>query len=101
MKIKKGDAILITTGKDKGRKSKVVSVFPKINKIIAEGVNLRKKHIKPKREGEKGQIIESPGPFSASNVKIICPKCGKPSRVGYKMKEKKKQRICKKCGQEI
>jgi large subunit ribosomal protein L24 len=101
MKIKKGDTILITAGKDRGRKAKVITVFPQRGKIVAEGINLRKKHIKPKKSGEKGQIVELPGPFDISDVKLICPKCGKSIRVGYKIEGKKKYRACKKCGQEI
>lgn len=101
MKIRKGDTVLITSGKDRGRKGKVLKVFPKENRILAEGINLRKKHRRPRRSGEKGQIIEMPAPISISNVKLICPKCGKATKVGYKIVEKKKFRICKKCGQEI
>jgi len=101
MKIKKGDTVLISIGKDRGKTGKVLGVFPKIAKIMVEGVNLRKKHIRPKKSGEKGQIIEESAPFSISNIKLLCPKCGKGARVGYKIVEKKKCRICKKCGQEI
>jgi len=101
MKIKKGDTILIISGKDKGRKSKILQVLSKKQKIVVEGVNIRKKHIKPRKTGEKGQIIETPGSLHISNVKLICRKCGKPIRVGYKIAEGKKFRICKKCGQEI
>ncbi|NQV00526.1 MAG: 50S ribosomal protein L24 [Parcubacteria group bacterium] len=101
MKIKKGDTILVTTGKDKGKKGKVLSVFPSKNKIVVEGVNITKKHRRPKQEREKGQIIEVVRPIDASNVKLICPKCSKAARVGYKIVEKKKYRICKKCKQEI
>ncbi|MDP2864500.1 MAG: 50S ribosomal protein L24 [bacterium] len=101
MKIKKGDTVLIISGKDKGRKSKILQVLSKEQKIVIEGVNIRKKHIKPRKTGEKGQIIETPGPLHISNVKLICRKCGKPIRVGYKITDGKKFRICKKCGQEI
>jgi len=101
MKIKKGDTVLIISGKDKGRKSKILQVLSKEQKIVVEGVNIRKKHIKPKKTGEKGQIIETPGPLHISNVKLICRKCGKPIRVGYKIAGGKKFRICKKCSQEI
>ena len=101
MKIRKGDTILITAGKDRGRKAKVITVFPQRKKIVAEGINLRKKHIKPKKSGGKGQVVELPGQFDASNARIICPKCGKPVRVGYKIEKKRKYRFCKKCGQEI
>ena len=101
MKIKKGDTILIISGKDRGRKSKVLQTFPKEERIIVEGINLRKKHIRPRRAGEKGQIVEKPAPIHISNAKLICLKCGKATRVEYKIVEKKKYRICKKCGQEI
>jgi len=108
MKIKKGDTVLIILGKDRGRKGKVLQALPKENKIVVEGINLRKKHQKPKKTGEKGQIIELPSSFSVSNVKLVCPKCKKATKVGYKIKSKIKNqkskikiRICKKCGKEI
>jgi len=101
MKIKKGDQVLIISGKDKGRKNKIIKVFLKESKAIVEGINLRKKHVKPKKSGEKGQIVEVPAPLNVSNLKLICSKCGKPTRVGYKMEGKRKYRICKKCGKEI
>lgn len=101
MKIKKDDQVLIISGKDKGRKGKVIEALPKQARIIIENINLRKKHVKPKKSGEKGQIVELPGPLSVSDVKIICPKCSKAARVGYKLEGKKKYRICKKCNQEI
>jgi len=101
MKLKKGDTVLIASGKDRGRKSKVLEVFPKESRILVEGMNLRKKHQRSKRTGEKGQIIEIPAPIHISNVKLICSKCGKATRIKYKITEGKKYRICKKCGQEI
>ncbi len=100
LKIKKADIVLVISGKDKGKKGKILQVFPQINKIIVEGVNLRKKHRKPKKSGEKGQIVTLPGHISASNVKLICLKCHKPARTAYKIADKKKYRICKKCKQE-
>ena len=101
MKLKKGDQVLIISGKDRGRKGKIIERFPKENRVVVEGINLRKKHVKPKRSGEKGQIIQLPAPLRVCNVKIICPKCGKATRVGYKIEGEKKYRVCKKCGQEI
>jgi large subunit ribosomal protein L24 len=101
MKIKKGDTVLIISGKDRGRKGKVLEAFPKESRILVEGINLRKKHQRPRRMGEKGQIIELPGSISVSNAKLICPKCGKATKVGYKIVDKRKFRICKKCAQEI
>jgi large subunit ribosomal protein L24 len=105
MKIKKGDQVLIITGKDRGRKGRVLRAFPKKEQVLVEGINIRKKHVRAKRTGEKGQIVKLPTPISVSNVKLICSKCKKATRVGYKIlkiKDKKsKIRICKKCGEEI
>lgn len=101
MKVKKGDTVLIISGKDKGRTGKILRAFPKDLKILVEGINIKKKHVRPKREGEKGQIVQVPSPMDMSNVKIICPKCGKASRVGYKLEKNRKFRVCKKCEQEI
>jgi large subunit ribosomal protein L24 len=97
MKIKKGDQVLIIKGKDRGRAGKVIKALPKENKVIIEGLNLVKKHIKPRRQGEKGKIIEIPRPIFVSNVKLICPHCSKATRVGYKFEGQKKYRYCKKC----
>ena len=101
MKLKKNDQVLIMSGKDRGKKGKILQVFPKEHRILVEGINLRKKHQKPKKSGEKGQIISMPGHISASAAKLICPKCGKPTRVGHQILKENKIRICKKCKQEI
>ena len=100
MKIKKGDTVLIISGKDKGKKSTILRVLPKEEKIVVENVNILKKHMKPRKSGEKGQIVQIPGPIHISNIKLICSKCGKATRTGYKIVDKKKYRVCKKCGQE-
>lgn len=101
MKIKKNDQVLIITGKDKGKKSKVISVLPELERIVVENANLVKKHRRARRQNEKGQVVEIAKPMHVSNVKLICPKCGQPSRLGYKITEAGKFRICKKCQQEI
>ena len=95
MKIHKGDQVLIIKGKDRGKKGKVLRGFPKENKVLVEGVNIRKRHRRPKKEGEKGQIVELPSPLHVSKIKIICSKCGKPVKIGYK--KEPRVRICKKC----
>jgi len=100
MKIKKDDQILIIAGKDKGRKGKVLESFPKEGKLIVEGMNMRKKHIKPKKSGEKGQVVNLPTAINISNIKLICKNCGKAVRIEYKIEGKKKYRICKKCRKE-
>jgi large subunit ribosomal protein L24 len=101
MKIKKGDTVLIISGKDRGKKGAVLQVFPKAARLMVEGVNLKKKHRKPRKTGEKGQIINLPAPVPVSNAKLVCPKCGKPTRLGHKVVDGKKYRICKKCGKEV
>lgn len=101
MRIKKGDIVLIISGKYRGKKGKVLKAFPEEMKILVEGVNLIKKHQKPRRTGEKGQIITLPAPIDISNAKLLCPKCNKVTRVGYKIVENRKYRTCKKCGQAI
>jgi large subunit ribosomal protein L24 len=101
MKIKKGDSVLIISGKDKGKKGKIINVFPKENRISVEGVNLKKKHSKPKKSGEKGQMVEIVMPIDVSNAKIICSKCGKAARIGYKIEGERKYRVCKECNGEI
>jgi len=101
MKIKKGDTVLVILGKNRGKKGKILKAFPKERKVLIDGVNLIKKHQKPKKTGEKGQIIEKPSPINISNVKLICSKCNKTTRVGYKIVEDKKYRICKKCNKQI
>jgi len=101
MKIRKGDQVLIIKGKDRGRKGKVLKGFPKELKVLVEGMNMRKKHMRPKKEGEKGQVIEMAMPMPVSRVKLICPKCGKATRIGYKIENGIKVRICKKCQAEV
>jgi len=101
MKIKKNDQVLITAGKDKGKKGKVLQVFSSAEKLIVENINMAKKSRRARKQGEKGQIIEVPRPLHVSNVKLICPKCGQAARLGYKATEAGKFRVCKKCQQEI
>ena len=101
MKVKKGDSVLIIAGKDKGRTGKIMKSLPKELKVLIEGINLQKQHVRPKREGEKGQVVQIPAAMDISNIKLICPKCGKATRVGYSIEKDVKKRICKKCKQEI
>jgi len=102
MKIKTNDKVKVIAGKDRGKEGKVVQVFKKENRLVVEGVNIMKKHLRPRSRNEKkGQVIELAAPFFASNVLLICPKCAKVTRVGYKIDGEKKNRICKKCGEII
>ena len=98
MKIKKGDMVKIMAGKDKGKTGKVAKVVPSEGKIIVEGINIKKKNIRPKKQGQKGHIAHISAPFYAANAMIICSSCGKTARTGYKLEGEKKIRVCKKCG---
>ncbi len=100
--IKKGDEIVVIAGKDKNKKGKVIKVLPKEGRLIAENVNLRKRHVKPKKQGQKGQTVETAAPFNVSNAMIICKNCGGRTRIGKKiLEDKTKMRVCKKCKGEL
>ncbi|HPW34310.1 MAG TPA: 50S ribosomal protein L24 [Candidatus Paceibacterota bacterium] len=101
MNIKKGDTVKIITGKDKGKTGKVLKTIPSARRILVEGVNLYKKHVKPKNQNEKGQVISVPRSLDISNIQLVCPSCGKPTRIGHVIENDSKSRICKKCKSRI
>jgi large subunit ribosomal protein L24 len=108
MKLKKGDNVKVLAGKDKGKTGKILQVFVSRGRASVEGINLLIKHMRPRKQGEKGQRIEFPSPIDMSNLILVCANCSQPTRVGYKkvMSDKegvkeKKIRICKKCRQTI
>ena len=101
LKIKKGDTVQVLSGNDKGKTGEVLEVIPKTSKIIVKGVNIRKKHIKPRRQGEEGGIIPVECPIHVSKVNVVCPKCGKATRIGFSIEKDEKIRVCKKCGAKI
>jgi large subunit ribosomal protein L24 len=101
MKTKKDDTVKIISGKDRGKTGKVTHVFPKDNKVVVEGVNIRKKHVRPKKMGQKGQTIQMPMPIHSSNTMVVCPDCKKPTRIGGKSVGVKKMRVCIKCKGEF
>jgi large subunit ribosomal protein L24 len=101
MRIHKGDTIVVISGKDRGKVAKVLRVLPASGKIVADGVNIHKRHRKPRRAQEKGQIISFPTPIFVAQAKVICSKCEKATRIGYKGAGKDKMRVCKKCGEKI
>lgn len=101
MKIRKNDIVKIISGKDRGKSGKVLKVFPEDGRLLVEGVNMRKKHERAKRQDKKGETITRPSPVSVANAMLVCPKCGKPSRVGYRVEKNEKSRICKKCNAEV
>ena len=104
MNIKTGDTVVILTGdeKNRGKQGKVFAVCPTEGKVIVEGLNMVKKHVKPKKAGDPSGIIDAESAIYASKVQVVCPKCKKPTRIGHKIYEDgKKDRICKKCGETI
>ena len=102
MNVKKNDTVIVLSGKDKGKKGKVLSVDPANGKVIVEKVNMVSRHTKPRKQGEQGGIIKKEAPIYACKVQRVCPKCDKPTRPAHKLlADGKKVRVCKKCGAEI
>lgn len=101
MKIKKGDNVKVLSGNDKGKTGEVLEVIPKTQKIIVKGINVRKKHVKPRKQGEEGGIIPVECAIHASKVNVVCPKCGKATKIGYQIEKNEKVRVCKKCNTKL
>jgi large subunit ribosomal protein L24 len=110
MHVKSNDTVIVISGKDKGKKGKVSAAFPKLNRVTVEGVNVVTKHQKARNQMQPGGIIHKEMPIDASNVMLVCPKCGKAARVSHKVESvaddngkmhRKMIRVCKKCGAEI
>src|SRR5215213_2936787 len=96
--LRKNDNVLVITGKDRGKRGRVLKVLPAKNRLVVEGVNMIKRHTKPNPgRNIKGGIVEREGALHASNVQIVCPECGKTARIGYRMQGDRKVRICRKC----
>lgn len=98
MKVKKNDTVLVLTGKDAGKTAKVLVAMPKDNRVVVDGINVQKKHKKARNAQEVSSIQNQSGAIDASNVMVVCPACGKATRVAYKVEGDKKARVCKKCG---
>lgn len=101
MKLRKGDQIIVTVGKDKGKKGKVEKAFPKLGRVIVAGVNVFKRHRKKRDEQHPAGITDMIKPIDVAKVALICPKCGNQTRVGYRIVKDVKERICRKCEQVI
>ena len=101
MNVKKNDTVVVLSGKDKGKKGKVLSVDPQSRKVVVEKVNVASRHQKPRKQGEEGGILQKETPIYASKVMTVCPKCNKPTRMAHKVEGDKKVRVCKHCGAEI
>lgn len=101
MKIKTNDNVQLISGKEKGKTGKVMQVFQAEGKVVVEGLNKIKKHMRARGEGQKGQVLELSGPIKTDKLMLICPKCGKPTRVGYATVGNDKKRVCKQCKETI
>ena len=109
LNVKKGDTVVVISGKDKGKKGKILVAYPEKGRVVVQGAAMITAHVKPRRQGEPGGRIEKEGTINVSNVQLVCPKCNKATRVGHVVEEvtisgkktMKSLRVCKKCGQKI
>ena len=101
MNIRRDDTVIVLSGKDKGKKGTVMSADPKNGKVIVSGVNVATAHVRPRKQGQDGGIIKKETPIYSCKVMVVCPKCGKPTRIAHKIEDGKKVRACKKCGAAI
>ena len=101
MRIRKGDTVKVLSGNDKNKTGEVLEIMPKQDKIIVKDVNIRKKHVKARRQGEESGILSVECAIPSSKVNVVCPKCGKTTKVGYSVEKNEKVRVCKKCGAKL
>ena len=101
LKIKKNDTVVILSGKDKGKQGKVLGTVPSEAKVVVEGINMVTCHVKPRKQGETGGIVQREAAMYASKVQVVCPKCNKSTRIAHKIENGKKTRVCKHCGAEL
>ena len=99
--VKKGDTVVVLSGKDKGKQGKIITAMPKAGKVVVEGINKVKRHSKPSLKVPQGGIITKEMPLHACKVQLVCPACNKPTRIGHKDVNGKNSRVCKKCGEVI
>ena len=101
MNVKKGDTVIVLSGKDKGKQGKVLGTVPSESKVVVEGINMVTCHVKPRKQGETGGIVKREAAIAACKVQVVCPKCSKATRVAHKIENGKKTRVCKHCGAEL
>ena len=101
LKIKKNDKVVVLSGKDKGKQGKVLGTVPSEAKVVVEGINMVTCHIKPRKQGDQGGILQKEAPLYACKVQRVCPKCNKGTRIAHKIENGKKSRVCKHCGAEL
>lgn len=99
--VKTGDTVVILSGKDKGKQGKVLGTVPSEAKVVVEGINMVTCHVKPRKQGETGGIVQREAAMYASKVQVVCPKCNKGTRIAHKIENGKKTRVCKHCGAEL
>ena len=99
--VKKGDTVIVLSGKDKGKQGKVLGTVPSEAKVVVEGINMVTCHVKPRKQGETGGIVQREAAMYASKVQVVCPKCNKGTRIAHKIENGKKSRVCKHCGAEL
>jgi large subunit ribosomal protein L24 len=97
MNIKKGDKIKIIAGKDRGKAGTILRALPASGRVVVDGLNIRKRHVRPRKSGQKGEIVQFPAPLHVSNVQLVCGTCGKAVRSGFQVQAGTKNRICRKC----
>ena len=101
MNVKKGDTVVVLSGKDRGKQGKVLGTVPADGKVVVEGINMVTCHVKPRKQGETGGIVKREAAIAACKVQVVCPKCSKATRVAHKIEDGKKTRVCKRCGAEL
>jgi len=101
MNIKKGDTIVVLSGKDRGKKGKVLGTVPSDSKVVVEGINIATCHVKPRKQGDQGGIVTREAAIASCKVQVVCPKCGKNTRVAHKIEDGKNTRVCKHCGAKL
>lgn len=101
IKFKKGDEVIMICGRDRGKKGKILRVIAKSGRVVVESLNLVKKHRRPKKQGEKGEMILLPRAVDVSNVALRCPRCDRPVKIGFRLAGDKKLRVCRKCQEPI
>ena len=101
MKLRKGDTVKVLSGVDKGKTGEILEVMPKANKVVVKGVNIRKKHVKPRKQGEEGGIIPVECAIHSAKVNVVCPKCKSATKIGFITEKEEKVRVCKKCGAKL
>lgn len=99
--VRKGDTVIVITGKNAGKRGKVLQVFPSTQRVIVEGINVVKRHSRPTKKLPQGGIVEKEAPIASSNVMLVCTKCNQPTRIAKKLVDQKYYRACKKCGEII